>query len=95
MDIADQLLTQHGYDGTYQLASFHPEYCFAGSDDNDAANYTNRSPFPMLHLLREDSLEMALENYPDPEQIPNRNVEKARTLGLDIMKAKLDKCRHE
>lgn len=95
VDMSEQLLTQYEYDGTYQLASFHPNYCFAGSDDNDAANYTNRSPFPMLHLLREDSLEKALENYPDPEQIPNRNVEKARTLGLDIMKAKLDKCRHE
>ena len=95
VDMSEQLLTQYEYEGIYQLASFHPNYCFAGSDDNDAANYTNRSPFPMLHLLRENSLEKALENYPDPEQIPNRNVEKARTLGLDIMKAKLDKCRDE
>ncbi len=92
VELAEKLLTEQGYEGIYQLASFHPEYVFADSNQDDAANYTNRSPHPMLHLLREASLEKALENYPDPEQIPQRNVELARSLGRDTMKQKLDAC---
>ena len=95
VEIAEQLLIQQGYEGLYQLASFHPDYCFAESDSDDAANYTNRSPFPMLHLLRESNLEKAVANYPDAENISKRNVDNARALGFEAMKAKLDKCRHE
>ena len=91
-DVADQLLTQQGYDGIYQLASFHPDYCFADVAEDDASNYTNRSPFPMLHLLREADIEMALKNYPQPEMIPQRNIEQARSIGLDAMKDKLKRC---
>ena len=94
VDIAEQLLTQQGYDGVYQMASFHPDYCFADATNDDAANYTNRSPFPMLHLLREASLEKALVSYPDPENIPKRNVDKAREIGFKAMKARLDRCRN-
>ena len=94
VDIAEQLLTQQGYDGVYQMASFHPHYCFSDASDDDAANYTNRSPFPMLHLLREKSLEKALLSYPDPENIPKRNVDNAREIGFEEMKAKLDRCRN-
>ena len=85
VDIANQLMQKQGYEGVYQLASFHPEYCFEGADENDASNYTNRSPYPMLHLLREASLEKLLASYPDPESIPERNIELTRELGLKTM----------
>ena len=92
VDIANQLMHKQGYEGIYQLASFHPQYCFADSDNNDASNYTNRSPYPMLHILREASLEKALENYPDPEKIPERNIELTRQLGLKAMQKLLSDC---
>ena len=90
--IAEDLLVEQDYKGIYQLASFHPDYVFADSDKNDAANYTNRSPYPMLHIIRETSIENALQHYPDPERIPERNVEHARSLGLETMKEKLGAC---
>ena len=92
VEIAEKLMAQQGYEGIYQIASFHPDYVFADSTPDDAANYTNRSPSPMLHLIREASLEKALESYPDPEKIPQRNIELTRSLGLDAMKSKLDAC---
>lgn len=91
VDLAEQLLEKEDYHGIYQLASFHPQYCFAGEDENDAANYTNRSPYPMLHLLREDSITTALEHYPNPEAIPEKNMAFARNKGLDFMKGLLNK----
>jgi len=90
--IADELMIDQGYEGIFQLASFHPDYCFAGEPEDDPANYTNRSPYPMLHLIREESLEQALESYPDPEQIPLRNIEVAREQGLAAMQAVLESC---
>nr|MDQ3015421.1 DUF1415 domain-containing protein [Bacteroidota bacterium] len=60
---AEALNSQKGYDGIYQIASFHPEYLFAGSNEEDPANYTNRSAYPMLHILREESVTRAVENY--------------------------------
>ena len=92
VELGQALLEDQGYEGIYQFASFHPDYCFADADQNDAANYTNRSPYPMLHLIREASMEKALEKYPEPEKIPERNVEYARELGLDEMKRQLDAC---
>jgi hypothetical protein len=94
VELAEKLIAQQGYEGIYQLASFHPDYVFADSASDDASNYTNRSPYPMLHLIREASLEKALEHYPEPEAIPARNIEYARSLGLDTMKNKLHACRH-
>ena len=91
-EIAEALMHKQGYEGIYQLASFHPQYCFDGSDENDASNYTNRSPYPMLHILREASLEKALESYPNPESIPERNIELTRNLGLTAMKKFLSDC---
>lgn len=81
VELADELMNLQGYEGVYQLATFHPDYVFAGTDKEDAANYTNRSPFPVLHLIREASLEQVLKNYPDPELIPQNNINKARELG--------------
>jgi hypothetical protein len=92
VEIAQRLLEVEDYEGIYQLASFHPNYCFEGSTDTDAANYTNRSPYPMLHLLREESLEKALENYPNPENIPENNIKLTRELGLQKMKETLAAC---
>ncbi|MEO5682562.1 MAG: DUF1415 domain-containing protein [Chitinophagaceae bacterium] len=89
---AEKLLKKQGYEGIYQVASFHPQYCFAGATADDAANYTNRSIYPMLHLLREERVEQALEKYPDPEQIPQRNIIFAREKGIAYMKILRDAC---
>lgn len=89
---AEELLKEKGYEGIYQLASFHPLYLFAGSTENDAANYTNRSVYPMLHLLREVSIDKALANYANPENIPDRNINFARENGLVYMKMLRDAC---
>lgn len=87
---AEKLVTEKGNDGIYQVASFHPLYLFAGSDENDAANYTNRSIYPMLHLLREEGIDKALEHYKSPETIPERNVNFTREKGLIYMKTLRD-----
>ena len=86
LSLAEGLLKKKGYEGIYQLASFHPLYLFAGSNEDDAANYTNRSIYPMLHLLREESIDKAIENYKDPGSIPERNINFAREKGLAYMK---------
>lgn len=93
MAIADALIEDQGYEGVFQLASFHPDYCFEGQREGDAANYTNRSPYPILHILREDSVEKALESFPNPDSIPAKNIAFARAQGLEKMRALLDACR--
>ncbi|MGR5146814.1 DUF1415 domain-containing protein [Photobacterium alginatilyticum] len=75
LDLVDALIIQAGKEGTYQIASFHPDYCFYGTQPNDAENLTNRSPYPIFHLIREASMEKVLKHYPDPEGIPERNIE--------------------
>ena len=92
VDKGERLLTKEDYDGVYQLASFHPQYLFAGSNENDPANYTNRSPYPMLHILREDSITKALENFDDPDSIPEKNIEFAETKGITYMKMLAASC---
>jgi hypothetical protein len=79
--MAESLLIKQNYEGIYQLASFHPHYCFEGENPTDPANYTNRSPYPMLHLIREASLEQAIKSFPNPELIPERNIKLTRELG--------------
>jgi hypothetical protein len=86
VDLSEKLLKAEGFEGVYQVASFHPDYLFAGSDENDPANYTNRSPFPMLHLLREDLLEIAIDKHANVDDIPNQNIAKAISLGLAYFK---------
>jgi uncharacterized protein len=86
LSLAENLLKRRGYEGIYQVASFHPLYLFAGSNEDDAANYTNRSIYPMLHLLREESIDKALEHYHEPESIPERNINFALEKGLVYMK---------
>lgn len=82
LDVADQLLEELSLDGTIQVASFHPDYQFADSEPDDPANCTNRSPFPMLHLLREASIEAATASLAAPEAIYERNIETMRKLGV-------------
>ena len=92
LDLAERLLTDQGYDGIYQLASFHPRYVFDGAAAEDASHYTNRSPYPMFHILREASVAAALEAYPNPEAIPARNIELTRRLGVNVMRDLLLAC---
>jgi len=92
VEISNDLLIDQGYEGIYQLASFHPNYSFANSEKDDPANYTNRSVYPMLHVIREASLEKALKNYPHPERIPENNIKLTRQLGLEKMKLLLNNC---
>ena len=92
VELAETLAADQGYEGIYQVASFHPDYCFADSDNGDPANYTNRSIYPMLHILREDSITNVLENFPDPEGIPQRNIDFAHQKGLAYMQVLRAAC---
>lgn len=79
----DALIRNLGYEGVFQVASLHPQYEFAGSDPDDIANYTNRSPYPTLHLLREESIDRAVAAFPNAETIFERNIETMERLGHD------------
>ena len=87
LDYADGLLVQMELDGIYQIASFHPNYQFADTEPDDVENYSNRSPYPLLHLIREQSLEWAIASHPKPDPIPQRNVDLLKSLGQDKMQA--------
>jgi hypothetical protein len=81
----DDSLESAGLNQWVQLASFHPAYRFDGAAPDDPANFTNRSPHPMFHIIREESLTQALADYPEPEAIPLRNVQRLRQIGADGM----------
>lgn len=89
--IANELLEEAGLEGIIQIATFHPDYCFDGNKDTDIENYTNRSPFPMLHFIREANISRVLENYPNPEQIPENNIKRLRQLGITELSKLLNK----
>jgi hypothetical protein len=91
-DLVDMLLSECGYEGEFQVASFHPDYQFEGTRPEDAENYTNRSPWPMLHLIREENLEQAIANYPDADGIPERNIQTMNALGAEHHRKVLDAC---
>jgi hypothetical protein len=78
---ADKLLRSLGLDSALQIASFHPQYEFAQAPAGDMAHYTNRAPYPILHLLREDSMDRAVAAYPDAALIYERNIARLRDLG--------------
>ncbi len=88
--ISDSMLHDWGFSGTYQLASFHPDYVFEGSDINDAENYTNRSPYPLLHLIREADITRYMKNEEDAEKIFSHNIEKAQALGCPYFQNALE-----
>ena len=101
--LADAVLEQHGFCGEFQLATFHPDYLFAeepleqpadgaAGRDDDAANYTNRSPYPALHILREQSITDVLKNVAEPERIPERNIRYARSIGSRALAQRLRNC---
>ena len=83
LDNADAAVEALDLQGVLQVASFHPQYQFAGAAPDDVSNYTNRSPWPTLHLLREDSVERAVAAYPDPDVIVERNIATLDTLGVE------------
>jgi hypothetical protein len=82
LDVADAAVERLGLTGELQIASFHPDYQFAGTPRDDVTNYTNRSPYPMLHLLREASVEQAVEAFPEAGEISKKNIATLRRLGL-------------
>ncbi|AIT09540.1 hypothetical protein LO80_05895 [Candidatus Francisella endociliophora] len=88
----DNLLIDMSLEGTYQIASFHPDYQFEGVSSDDVENYTNRSPYQMLHLIHEESLERAVANYHNPDDIPQRNIDLMNKLGIEKVKALLKFC---
>ena len=92
LDSADDLLQAMELTGTYQIASFHPDYQFADTAANDVENFTNRAPYPMLHLLREASVERAIGSHPDIEQIPQRNIRLMKELGVERLQQLLRDC---
>jgi hypothetical protein len=87
LDVADAAVEQLGLDGVLQVASFHPDYQFEGTDPDDAGNLSNRAPFPTLHLLREDSIDRAVAAFPEAATIYERNIETLRRLGIDRWRA--------
>jgi hypothetical protein len=92
LDLADDLLIQMQLEGSFQIASFHPLYQFGGTEPDDVENYTNRSPYPILHLIREDSLEKAINSHPDPDGIPQRNIDLMQDMGAEKIRALLQSC---
>jgi hypothetical protein len=92
LDYADKLLLQMGLEGVYQIASFHPHYQFGNTDPDAAENYTNRSPYPMLHIIREESIARAIADSPNIDQVPARNIKLMNRLGKDRLRALMQAC---
>ena len=82
LEVAEGVVDEHGLEGVVQLASFHPKFQFDGTEPDDISNYTNRAPFAMLHLLREDSVVKAVEAFPDADAIFERNIASLEKLGI-------------
>ncbi|MBL8270106.1 DUF1415 domain-containing protein [Steroidobacter sp.] len=81
LEECDALVAELGLEGELQVASFHPQYQFAGTDEHDITNFTNRSPYPMLHLLREASVARAVASFPGIDEIGPKNMDTLRRLG--------------
>jgi len=92
LGFADSLVAEMNLEGVFQIASFHPHYRFAGTKADDVENFTNRAPFPILHILRESSLDRAVERHPDTDQIPRDNISLMNKLGSAHMRNLLDTC---
>ncbi len=90
VDNANDLLEDQGLTGTIQLASFHPQYQFDGEPEGAASHFTNRSPYPMIHFLREAMMESLLADFPNPEQIPQRNMETLEAMDTASLQHSLD-----
>lgn len=96
LGMVDVMIDEMALSGVVQVASFHPNYCFADCDEADAANFTNRSPYPMLHLLREESISEVTEDWAerglDIEEIPRRNIETLQKIGHEVLADQLTSC---
>jgi hypothetical protein len=93
LEVADRILAKLGLEGEIQIASFHPDYQFADAAPNAIENYTNRSPYPILHLIREASLDKAVAAFPDASEIFEKNIDTMRRLGFAGWQALMrDKC---
>lgn len=92
---AEEALARAGHEGVFQLASFHPQYQFAGTSPKDVTNASNRSPYPMLHILREASVERAVAAFPDAQSIYERNLATLRSLGTRNWRLLMQKCRDD
>lgn len=96
LDIADAAVVDNGLEGIVQIAPFHPDFQFEGTDSDDISNYTNRSPYPTLHLIREDSIAKAAQAFPDASAIFERNIALLEKMGhegwdkLDIPRCPFD-----
>ncbi|PMH46135.1 hypothetical protein BCU68_08665 [Vibrio sp. 10N.286.49.B3] len=80
IDWVEALIKQQDWEGIYQVATFHPDYCFGGALPEDDENLTNRSPYPIFHLIREESMAKVLKHYPNPEAIPDTNIARVESL---------------
>ncbi len=83
LEDAQDLVVEAGLEGLVQLASFHPDYLFAGAPSGAASHYSNRAPYPVIHLLRENMLTRVLEDFPDPQRIPERNIATLTAIGTE------------
>jgi len=83
LDVLEEVIDESGLRGQVQVASFHPCYVFDGEAEDDPANFSNRSPYPMFHFIREAYMEKQLKNFPDVDAIPENNIKKLRELGLE------------
>ncbi|EGQ7869739.1 DUF1415 domain-containing protein [Vibrio parahaemolyticus] len=86
IDWVEGLIKQQDWEGIFQVATFHPDYCFGGAAPEDDENLTNRSPYPTFHLIREESMEKVLMHYPDPESIPDTNIARVSALSEEERK---------
>ena len=87
LEIAEGVVDEHGLEGVIQLAGFHPQFQFDGTEPEDIGNYTNRAPFAIVHLLREESVERAVEAFPQADAIFDTNIATLQKLGLPGWKA--------
>jgi hypothetical protein len=92
LDEVDALLRRLDMEGVFQVASFHPDYQFAGTEVEDAENYSNRSPYPLLHLLREASIETAIDSFENIDGVPDRNIRHLRQIGASALAERLNAC---
>lgn len=90
---AQDLIEQMDLTGIIQLASFHPDYLFEGEPEDSVSHYTNRSPFPLIHFLREQMMERVLKSFSNPEQIPQRNIQKLEAMGRGAVETLLQRLK--
>lgn len=85
--VLNEVLVLEGFEGIFQIASFHPKYQFADTEYDDVENFTNRSPYPIVHLIREESVSAALDSHPDPDAIPDNNINRLKLMPEEELKA--------